>query len=65
LEAFHDLQEQAHREVAWAAWHTAALGRIKKMPTYQELLGERVQAVIQSAEQMKGVFAAMRAKASQ
>jgi len=35
------------------------------MPTYQELLGERVQAVIQSAEQMKSVFAAMRAKASQ
>lgn len=63
MQAFADLQEYQHREVAWAAWHTAALGRIKKMPTLEEMVGEKVVAVVQSAEQMKGVFAAMRARA--
>lgn len=33
------------------------------MPTLEEMVGEKVVAVVQSAEQMKGVFAAMRAKA--
>lgn len=65
MQAFGDLQEHAHREMAWAAWHVAALGRIKKMPSFEEMVGDKVKVAIHSADQMKSVFAAMRAKAGE
>ncbi|WP_167765267.1 MULTISPECIES: hypothetical protein [unclassified Brevundimonas] len=46
--------------MAWAAWTTAALGRVKRMPSLEDITGEKVQVALQSADQMKGVFAAMR-----
>lgn len=30
-----------HEGRAWAAWHTAALGRCKKMPSLKELSGKK------------------------
>lgn len=33
------------------------------MPSFDEVVGDKVKAAIQSADQMKSVFAGMRAKA--
>jgi hypothetical protein len=35
------------------------------MPKLEELIGGKVHAAVQSAEQMKSVFAAMRARAAE
>ena len=65
LQAHSERLDREHRQGAWIAWHTAALGRVKRMPKLEELIGGKVHAAVQSAEQMKSVFAAMRARAAE
>ena len=65
LQAHSARLEREHRPGAGSAWQTAALGRVKRMPKLEELIGGKVHAAVQSAEQMKSVFAAMRARAAE
>jgi hypothetical protein len=53
--------EREHKARAWAVWHTAWMMRVKKPPTLEELQGGKAQKVIQSADEMRGVFRRMRA----
>ncbi|MFC5370934.1 hypothetical protein ACFPIF_00105 [Brevundimonas faecalis] len=65
MQAFHDEREAEHRLAMSTAWHTAALQRLKRIPPLESMFGGQVTAAVQSVEQMKGIFAAMREKAQQ
>lgn len=56
--------EREHKERAWTAWHIAWMGRVKKPPSLAELIGEKPKRVAQSANQIRGIFAGMRAVAA-
>lgn len=46
--------ETAHRNNAWLAYHVAALGRVKKMPTFDAFIGRRSgKAKRQTPEQLE------------
>lgn len=46
-----------HHEAAWLAWHTAALGRVKKMPKkFTELLPSAGETTGQTEEEAKAVL---------
>ena len=55
--------EREHKLTAWTVWHIAALTRCnpKHFPTLQEMTGEKPKPKVQTPEEMKAVFAAMRA----
>lgn len=47
-----------HRTRAWLAWHTAAMGRMKNMPTLDDLTGEpraRSQPEPQSWQEIRDI----------
>lgn len=61
--------ETDHRLRAWSAWQTASLTAFayhspKKMPKLESLTGQKPAPRIQTPDQMKSMFAAMRAKAA-
>lgn len=47
-----------------AAWHGAAFGRSKKMPTLAEVLGETSEKPMQTPEQMLAVMQSLVGQAS-
>lgn len=52
--------ERARDEAMIAAWHTAALGRVKKLPALKELLSkkpDRPQTPEQQRAMLKSIFA--------
>ena len=55
--------EREHVSRGWLAWQTARLGRIKDFPALHEVTGVRPVIEKQTPDQMKGVFASMRAAA--
>lgn len=56
--------ERAGKDRAWLAWHVAALSKCdpKKFPKLEDVMGERPAARVQTPEEMKAVFASMRAR---
>lgn len=42
------------------AWHTAAFGRMEKMPALADVIGPTPKIKKQTPAEMRGVFAAMR-----
>lgn len=57
-----------HKVAAWAIWHAASLNayayhKPAAMPSLESLTGEKRATRVQSPEEMKAVFAAMRARA--
>ncbi len=53
LEAAGRRWEREHRRDAWLAWHVAALGRAKKLPPLQRLLGTKPARTLRGAELAK------------
>ena len=47
---------------AWQAWHTAALPRLKKFPTLENLMGVKRQAQRQTVSEIEAIFKAWAAK---
>jgi len=45
--------EREHRRDAWIAWHTAALGRVKKLPSLQRLMPTKPARSLHGAELQK------------
>jgi hypothetical protein len=45
--------EREHRRDAWIAWHTAALGRVKKLPSLQRLMPVKPARTLHGAELAK------------
>lgn len=41
IKAAVERQRRHHDELAWVAWHTAALHRIDKMPSLREFMGHK------------------------
>lgn len=42
-----------HRSRAWLAWHFAMLGRVKKMPTLNEMVGGEAKPQPQTWQEMR------------
>lgn len=62
--------ERAHKESAWLGWTTASLTAFayhdpKKMPPLESLTGVKSKPRIMSADEIKAVFANMRARAKE
>ena len=47
---------------AWEAWHTAALPRLKKFPTLDDLMGVKRKAQRQTVSEMDAIFKAWAAR---
>lgn len=62
----HQRLERERKLAAWSAWHIAALGKSdpKKFPALEDLTGDRPAPRVQTPDEMKSVFAAMRARAA-
>ena len=63
MQAFEWRQEQFHNQMAWTAWHTAALMRQKKLPQLQKLMHSskrrsRVQTVDEQIAMARMITAA-------
>lgn len=47
---------------AWAAWHTAALPRVKHFPTLESLMGIKRKVKRQTVSEMDAIFKAWAAR---
>lgn len=51
IKAQDEKSQREHNRMAWAVWHTVALGRMKKLPPLSRLLYRAKKAVSQTIEQ--------------
>jgi hypothetical protein len=56
VEARMKAEKTAHKQRAWLAFNTAALGRVKTFPRWRKFVGE--EGVAQSPEEMKSTLKA-------
>jgi hypothetical protein len=57
VEARMKAEKTAHKQRAWLAFNTAALGRVAKFPTWRAFSGEKAKS--QSPEEMKATMRAL------
>lgn len=56
------LIRREHNELAWAAWHTAALGRAQRMPKMEKMLSRESAPQAQTSTEIKTAFRAWMAR---
>ncbi len=63
MEAAGRIADREHAGRAWLAWHITTLPRMKTLPRLSDLTGIKPRLVVQSTEEIKGMFARMRGEA--